>query len=133
MSSVVVLALTLSVAYAGAAKSMIINVPFEFYMQDQVLPAGEYKFEMGSVVLPTGSVIVIRTGEGKGISFLLTRSENNKGSFQSRLRFNQYGEKHFLSSVSVGSCKANLSISKLERELRASNKAARTETLIAEK
>ena len=133
LNLVVVFALTLSVAYAGSAKSMIVNVPFEFYIQDQILPAGEYRFEMSSGAIPTGSIVFVRTGEGKGISILLTRSSDNNGSLQSHLLFNQYEEKYFLSSVSVGSFKARVATSKLEKELRAANKAAHPEMLIAQR
>ena len=133
LSLVAMLAVIVGLAYAGTAKSMIINVPFEFYVQDQLMPAGEYKFEMGSGGLPTASVVVVRTGEGEGIRFLLTRSETNKSLQLSHLRFNQYDEKHFLSSVSIGAYKANVAMSRLERELRIANKKAQTEMLIAQK
>jgi hypothetical protein len=130
LSLVAVLAVTVSLAYAGTKKSMIINVPFEFYMQGQLMPAGEYKFELGSVA---DSVVVVRTSEGEGIRFLLTRSETNTRYYQSHLRFNRYDEKSFLSSVSIGDCKAKVAMSKLERELKIANKTARTETLVAQK
>jgi hypothetical protein len=126
------LAVTVSLAYAGAAKKMSINVPFEFYVEDQLLPAGEYNFEMGSGALPTASVVIVRTGEGKGIRFMLTRSEIEKIANKSHLRFNQYDEKRFLSSVSIGNYKANVKMFKLERELRAANKTAQSVTLIAQ-
>jgi len=131
LSLVVVLTMTVSIAYAGSAKSMVIYVPFEFYMGDQLLPAGEYNFEMNSRLMPTASVVFVRTDEGKGVRFLLTRPEANKGSNQSNLSFNQYGERHFLSSVSIGVYKANIAMSKLEEELRIAQKTARTETLVA--
>jgi hypothetical protein len=133
LSLVAMLAVTVGLAYAGTLKSMIINVPFEFYVQDQLMPAGEYKFEMGSGTLSTASVVVVRTSEGEGIRFLLTRSETNKSSQWSHLRFNQYDEKHFLSSVLIGAYKANVGMSNLEKELRIASKTAQTETLVAQK
>ena len=133
LSLVAILAVTVSLAYAGTAKSMIVNVPFEFYMQNQLLPPGEYKFEIGTVVHSTNSVVVVRTGEGDGIRFLLTKTEANTSSYPSHLRFNQYDEKRFLATVSIGAHKAKVAMSKLEKELRIANKTARTETLIAQK
>ena len=131
LSLVAVLVVTMSLAYGGVKGSMSISIPFEFYVQDQLMPAGEYRFEIGSVAM--SPVVAVRTSEGEGIRFLLTRLEANTISNPSYLRFNQYDEKRFLSSVSIGDSKARVSMSKLERELQIAKKVSQTETLIAQK
>jgi hypothetical protein len=133
LSLVAMLAVTVSLAYAGNPKAMSVNVPFEFYVQNQLLPAGEYNFEMGMGGFPTASVVLVRTSEDKGVRLLLTWPQISKGSNVSHLQFNQYNEKHFLSIIAIGSYKANVAMSELERELRIVNKTAPTETLVAQK
>jgi hypothetical protein len=133
LSLIVILTLAVSLAYAGTAKTMSVNVPFEFYVEDQLLPAGEYKFEMSGAPLAAASVVTVRTINGTGIRFLLTRSEIDTGLPQSHLRFNQYDEKRFLSSVSIGDYKANVTMFSLEKEIRIGSTISRTITLVAQK
>jgi hypothetical protein len=100
------------------------NIPFAFYAEDQLLPAGEYNFEMG------GSAIIIRTKDGKGVRLLSTLSGTNEKKATGFLQFNQYGEKLFLSSLATDNQKANVRIVKIEQEARAQFEKARQVTLI---
>jgi hypothetical protein len=117
LSLVAVLALTAAIGYAGANVGMRINVPFEFYAGDQTLPAGEYTFAMESGLVATGSQVTIQTKDGKGVCFLLTQPATDEAA--SRLLFAKYGNKHFLSSVSIQGFQAAVKATKLERELQA--------------
>jgi len=116
LSLVVAFTLMVSSAFAGSA-AMRITVPFEFYAGTDKLPAGEYTFEMASGLEQTGSMVTIRTAEGTGMCMLL--SVPGADPTYSKLLFNKYGSKHFLSSVSIKGYKSDLKMQKLEKELRA--------------
>jgi hypothetical protein len=127
LAIVVFVAITVSgFAFAGG-KHLSANVPFEFYVEDQLLPAGEYNFEMG------GNTIVIRTKDGMGVRLLTAVSGANENRTGDYLQFNQYGGKLFLSSVATGSYKANVKTAKAEQEMRAQVENARQITLTAKK
>jgi|WetSurMetagenome_2_1015567.scaffolds.fasta_scaffold44547_2 hypothetical protein len=116
LSLVVALTLMAASAFAGAA-AMRITVPFDFYAGADLLPAGEYTFEMASGLVQTGSIITIRSINGAGVCILLSRPGSDPS--YSKLLFNKYGSRHFLSSVSIQGFKAGLRMEKLERELQA--------------
>jgi hypothetical protein len=112
-------------AFAGIGTHFGVKIPFAFYIEDQLLPAGEYDFEMG------GSAIVVRTKDGIGVRFLATMSGANEKSAADFLQFHRYGDKHFLSNVAIGSHKANVKIAKTEQEVRSRIEKAREVILAA--
>ena len=105
-------------SFSGITSSMQVNVPFEFYLEDQLLPAGAYHFEMGSGRGATASSVTVRSIDGDGIRMLCTLPEVDGNAGMNHLRFNQYGNKNFLSSISINGHKATLKTFKLEKELR---------------
>jgi hypothetical protein len=105
-------------AFAGNGTEMNVTIPFDFYAGSQLIPAGEYKFEMGALNHGSASSVIMRTKDGSGVSVLVTMPDVNRSTFQNHLRFNQYGAKYFLSSIAISSHKANLKPTKLEQELR---------------
>jgi hypothetical protein len=113
------------------APTMRVNVPFDFYAGNEQLPAGEYTFEMESGLVQTGSKVTIRTNGGAGICFLLTMPETDASS--AKLLFNKYGNKHFLSSVSIKGFKAGLKAQRLEKELRAQTAKPDSIAIVAQK
>jgi hypothetical protein len=133
LSLAAILAVTVSLAYAGAVTAMRVSVPFEFYLEDQLLPAGDYRFEMGSGSFPAASVVTVRDIDGRGIRIVLTRSESGSGTDSSYLKFNQYGQRYFLSRVSIGDHKASVKMNTLEKELRSQNQESGIRTLVAQK
>jgi hypothetical protein len=132
LSFVAVMFLFAGAAFAGMGVQLKMDVPFAFYVEDQLLPAGEYRFEMGVVgVGNTASSVVIRANDGNGIRLLLTMADTNENRSLDRLHFNQYGDKCFLSSVAIQSYKANVKLTKLERELRTQIEKAGKVILVA--
>jgi hypothetical protein len=117
LSAVAAFILMSSVALAGSGVAMKIRVPFDFYVGDQLMQAGVYSFEMGSGLAATASVVKIRSEQSAGIITLTT--PGHSGSQLDQLRFNQYGDKCFLSAVSIRGFEAKLRTFKLEEELRA--------------
>ena len=114
-------------AFAGIQIQLRANIPFPFYVEDQLLPAGEYNFEMGN------RAIVIRTKDGVGVKLLATMGGANQNKIGDFLRFNQYGDKYFLSGVATGRYKANVKSAKLEQEVRTRIAKAREVVLMAKK
>lgn len=114
-------------AFAGMNIQLSANVPFDFYVQDQLLPAGEYCFEMG------GSALVIRAKDGKGVRLIAAMNDENENKSEDFLQFHQYGNKHFLSGIAAGSSKAVVKTTKTEQEVRAQFEKARQVILVAKK
>ncbi|MGO9240267.1 MAG: hypothetical protein ACLQBJ_05605 [Bryobacteraceae bacterium] len=91
------------------------NIPFEFSTGDKVMPAGQYEV---SQPIGLGSVELSCSAHKVGVLFL-TRPV---GSYdvrinESRLVFNKYGDRYFLSSVSwPGYIGSALPISRIERD-----------------
>jgi hypothetical protein len=120
-------------SFADAGALMKIHVPFSFYAGDQLLPAGDYTFDMGSGFAPTASIVTIRSTEGSGIWRIATHPLPNRDGSSSQLQFNRYRDKHFLSSVSILAYKAGFREIKLEKELRAQAEKERNPVIIAQK
>jgi hypothetical protein len=131
LSLAAVLVLMTSAGVAGANAGMRIQVPFDFYAGNQQLPAGDYTFSMESGLIATGSRVTIHTKDGKGICFLLTQP--GKDETATRLLFNKYGNKHFLTSVSIRGFKAALRTTKLEQELRAQLQTRQDIVIVAQR
>jgi hypothetical protein len=131
LSLVAAFTLMTSFAFAGSGAAMRINVPFDFYAGSQQMPAGEYTFEMASGITQTGSLVTIRTHKGVGMCMLVTHP--GQDAIDSKLLFNKYGDKHFLSSVSIQGFKAGVKMQKLEKELRAQFQKQKDVVTIAQK
>ena len=84
---------TMSFAQSVAVK---VNVPFAFVIGNTVVPAGEYKIMQAN----TYSNALAIQGEGFGMLVLPvpTNQDLNQTS-QSKLLFNQYGNRYFLSEI----------------------------------
>jgi hypothetical protein len=132
LSLVAAFTLTASFGFAGSGVGMSISVPFDFYMGDQKLPAGEYTFEMGSGYLPTAAVVSVRAKDGTGIWLMATQAGTEEDT-SPRLGFHHYGDKHFLSTVSIQGFKAGVKMLKLEREIRTQLEKEQSDVLVAQK
>jgi hypothetical protein len=118
LSMMAVFGLMAGFACAGAGVGMRINVPFDFYLEDQLFPTGEYSIEMDSGNYATSSHLVIWSLKGTDTKMLFTSPGTERNATLNQLSFNKYGEKNFLSTVTIGGHKATLKMFKLEKELR---------------
>jgi len=90
-----VLGALLGVIPALAQRPLEFNVPFDFSIGAQSWSAGKYV-----VTFPHQSVLLIRTRDHKKGTFVMTNAaQSSTSSEPSRLVFNRYGEKHFLSKI----------------------------------
>ena len=108
-------------AQAGTTVQIRASVPFAFYANGELLPAGEYMFSLGAVnsYEASGSSVMIRNDAGTLATWLLTSPGGSTRNPDSRLTFNRYENTYFLSSVEGHGCLANLRTTKAEREMRA--------------
>lgn len=109
-----------TVALADNAIRMKVNVPFDFIVRDQAMPAGEYVFERD--VLPGKLRIVSGDLKNTVVAFYGPASDNKTG-LSHALVFNKYGTRHFLKEVWAGDgvIGAQFSPSRREREELARN------------
>jgi hypothetical protein len=108
-------------ASALPAPAMKANIPFAFYAGDQMLPAGEYLFEMPNVNHhgATGSILVVRTPDGSIRHTLLAIAAGSYGNRASQATFNKYGGTYFLSKVRSSEFESDLPQTRAEKELKA--------------
>jgi hypothetical protein len=114
----VVFILIASFSLAGSREELSIDIPFAFYAGDQLLNAGKYNIMMGTGDLPATARITIKNNNGKTVCALATRAEGRDKASENSLRFNHYGEKHFLSGISFRKLTVVVPMSKLEAEIR---------------
>jgi len=118
LSSIAAFGLMAAFAVAGTGFTMHISVPFDFYLEDQLVPAGEYRFDMASTNSATASFVTVRSTDGKGIRMLAATPGVDPDMDTNHLRFNKYGDKYFLYGISIRGHRASLKTFKLEKELR---------------
>jgi hypothetical protein len=92
------LGLLLTVSAAQAQETRVkANIPFDFVVRNQVLPAGEY------MVVTTGSgnqAIVIRSDDGKQAILSLTQAcSSSEPSDKTKLVFHSLAGRYFLSQI----------------------------------
>jgi hypothetical protein len=108
LSFTVILTVMAVTATAGDAIVMKGEVPFDFYVGSQLVPAGEYHFEMGRVGDATTDSITVLTTEGRVVALVTTRPGTQKDKSSSQLCFSSHNGVHFLKSVECPGYKANL-------------------------
>jgi hypothetical protein len=110
------LSLSISVPSTSAQTATKATVPFAFTVGQTEMPAGTYTISPVSQ-----SAIMIRDSNTAKAVLSLVRSEQaNSSDGTSKLVFQKYGNKYFLSQVSRGFGRAvmQLPTSKLEKEMR---------------
>jgi hypothetical protein len=98
----VALAILTSVVSANAQSqnTVVANIPFEFVVGSQTLPAGEYIVRQ---VTSDGSALVIQGSANGESAVRLTETINGiKKRTQARLVFHRYGDNYFLAQVWTG-------------------------------
>ena len=106
--SISALILALAVPLLAQTTRLTANVPFEFVVNDQTLPAGEYSITRDFSPL----VVTIRNAdEGTGVlSMVMPETLNSRGySAPTNLVFRRYGDKYFLSQIKSNSGEASKS------------------------
>jgi hypothetical protein len=97
---------------------MWVNIPFAFYSGEQILPAGEYLFEMPDLgrSSATGSIVAVRTRDGSVCVYLQANpAGKNSGGSACQVTFAKYGDSYFLSKVQNNDIESNLPKTRSEK------------------
>jgi hypothetical protein len=89
-------------ALADSGTNVKADIPFAFYVGDQMFPAGNYVFSTDDPEGP--NLLTIESQKGERHQFVLTKlSTEPKDQVidHTELVFNRYGSEHFLSEVQV--------------------------------
>ena len=100
-------------AYAHA-QAPAFKVPFDFTVDNQVLPAGSYQVSY----YPTKSAIQIRSQDERFHAFTGTHAAN-PSTRDGEVVFTKYGNQYFLHEVLCGALSMNVEIPKSTREKQA--------------
>ena len=92
---IMTLAMVTAVASKGQSQTSKANIPFEFVVGDQSLPAGLYTVR---AITDGGETLRIRGVEAKASAVRLTTPANGKAS-NAKLVFHRYGQRYFLAEV----------------------------------
>lgn len=100
------------------------QVPFDFYVGDTLVSAGEYTVQE---VTRAGDALSIRKADGSEGAIVLTNelSEDGRERDSVRLVFRRYGDRFFLAQVRTPGNDRSLAPSKAERRLRRELRAAK--------
>jgi hypothetical protein len=97
MAGVMALTAVASTQVAQAQEPLAVNIPFDFVAGNMQLPAGEY---MVKVSAPTHTLILISRKDSTASGFINTNAAvSSEPQSQSKLVFNRYGDRYFLSQV----------------------------------
>src|ERR1700723_2839826 len=82
---------------AQAQELLAVNIPFDFVAGKTQLPAGEYTVKVAG---PANTVILVSRKDSNASAFLVTNAAvSAEPQSESKLVFNRYGDRYFLSQV----------------------------------
>jgi hypothetical protein len=82
---------------AQAQDPLAVNIPFDFMAGNTQLPAGEYTVKVSG---PTNTVILVSRKDSTVSAFMNTNAAVSvEPQSQSKLIFNRYGDRYFLSQI----------------------------------
>lgn len=104
----------LTAPMAFADSPLVADVPFDFIVNNKVMPAGSYSVDWSTT---SQNMALIRCkGQGAVVTLTSPYKPNKKGG-QAALVFHRYGSKHFLSRIRSPQMERQIPKSKGEREL----------------
>lgn len=121
----------LMAAQSLTKRSVVAQVPFEFVVNNQIIPAGDCvvsSLSMDRQILAIGNVRAHKSALAQS-----SKVEMKAASSDTVLVFNHYGDRYFLSSIRVEGSDITYTLpeSKGEAELRAQNRTASQTNLVA--
>jgi hypothetical protein len=108
-----------------------VTVPFDFTVGQTQMSAGTYEINP----LAHDAIVVRDTKEAKSALSVVRSERSRNGDSGTKLVFNRYGDKYFLSQVSCGfgGGVRRLPTSKLEKEVRIANSNVTRKVVVAAK
>lgn len=97
MAGVMALTAMASTRVAQAQENVVVNIPFDFAAGKTTLPAGEYSVKVSESI---HSLILISRKDSSASAFINTNAVGGANvQTESKLVFNRYGDRYFLSQV----------------------------------
>jgi len=103
-----------TIANGKMTKKLVVQVPFDFNVGDQAVPAGEY-----DVIIPsnTGGALWVLNHNGEAQRMILSRSaERRGGKMIAKLVFHRYGSTYFLAQAWMAGDSTGCELSKTKQE-----------------
>lgn len=120
--SLLAVAAVSAAAQAGRG-SVVVRIPFEFYVGAEKMPAGRYT--VGRATQNSSRVISLRSADGRATVMAMTDDADGGTDTRARLDFHRYGGSYFLRQVVTPDAARTLPESELERETARRNAAPR--------
>ena len=92
-----VLSLIVAAQVAQADEPMLVNIPFAFVAGNVTLPAGEYRVQ--KLDRNSGVLLINRSKPSAAVMVVTHAAQAKELQTESKLIFNQYGNRYFLSQV----------------------------------
>lgn len=125
--------LTLLVASGSAYAQAVhvrVTVPFGFTANNKTLPAGQY--EVMSTGAPYSQFLEIRRLDGKYVTYVSASDlQASNRSSETKLVFQQYGNRYFLSELWMQGTRSGLEFSKAPAELHEAKNSAGQQVTVA--
>lgn len=116
-------------ARAQASLPLTANIPFEFVVGNQTLPAGEYRIER--LLSGRPDVLLIRGKDSHALTAVMTMAVLAKDwQAESKLIFNRYGDHYFLSQIWTQGDNSGRELYKTPRETELARKAVKREVAV---
>ena len=101
-------------ANAQSPKLVVSNVPFEFVVGDQTMPAGEYRIRSASAF--SNGLIIQRADSAASTMRLSNGIQPSRSKTNARLVFHRYGSHYFLAEVWSGGENEGRALTKSRQE-----------------
>jgi hypothetical protein len=112
-----VTAIMLMPAHASSRGLMTVKIPFNFFVRDKALPAGQYTIRI--VNSESSQALSVRSADGRlGAMTHTLAAQSARVQAESRLVFNLYGDRYYLSQVWTIGGSDGYGLSKSENEER---------------
>jgi hypothetical protein len=132
IAGMMTLAVLASTRVARAQETMRVNIPFDFVAGNTSLPAGEYSVETSG---PTHTLLLIDRKDASTSALIITNAAvSAEPQSESKLIFNRYGDRYFLSQVWTAGYSTGRQLLKSAREkemAQAKNETQGQVTLVA--
>ena len=92
-----VLSIIVAAQVAQADEPMLVNIPFAFVAGNVTLPAGEYRVQ--KLDRNSGVLLINRSKPSAAVMVVTHAAQAKELQTESKLIFNQYGNRYFLSQV----------------------------------
>jgi len=102
-------------ANAQSTRELVANMPFDFTVCQQQLPAGKYKVR--PISSASANVLLVRSEDNRAAEIVCTNSvQSTKPVANGKLIFNRYGDQYFLSEMWFPGERVGNQLVKSERE-----------------